>query len=290
MWKTTLTLALKLQIIFNILGKGQPEFLLIALEVMNQGCLQRPTQAHIPEDLRDGGLVSRLLGAARVAFPEMLPLAHEAGMNPWGAQSWMSLPLPTPLRESCKTAMELALVLRPALIINPPLPSFTCQTTALSKYQHAESGPCTVWFAQDHTGSLWPSWKLSPRLPAPGLGLGCPSQDPSPCGKMGWTSSPQGDGLDKSTLPAHIRAQPGVGMPLQQVLSGIYAPQVSAPGTWPHEKVRKNPALQWRLLIYIFSASLSVLLMLLTSRGIFEPCWGADVEHRGAGGRAAPQV
>lgn len=78
---------------------------------MNQDCLQRPTQAHIPEDVRDGGLVSRLLGAARVAFPETLPLAHKAGMNPWGAQVCMSLPLPTLFRESCKTATEPVLVL-----------------------------------------------------------------------------------------------------------------------------------------------------------------------------------
>lgn len=48
--------------------------------------------------------------------------------------------------------------------------------------------------------------------------------------------------------------------------------QVNTPGTRPHEKVWKNPALQWRLLIYIFSASLSVLLMLLTRRGIFDLC------------------
>lgn len=79
--------------------------LLIALEVMNQGCLQRPTQVHIPENIRDDGLVSRPLGSARVAFPEMLPFTHKAGMKPWRTHALMSA-LPPALRwDARKIAM-----------------------------------------------------------------------------------------------------------------------------------------------------------------------------------------
>lgn len=131
--------------------------LLIALEVMNQGCLQRPTQVRIPEDVRDDGLVSQPLASTRVAFPEMLPFIHKGGMKPRHTCAPTSTLLPTLHRDTCKIAaracacahMEPALVFRPALIIKHPLPtdicsSFTCQTTALSKYQQNESGPCSV--------------------------------------------------------------------------------------------------------------------------------------------------
>lgn len=83
----------------------------------------------------------------------------------------------------------------------------------------------------------------------------------------------QGDvGLTKAPCWHLFKPMPVLGYPSSRCSVGLVHPQASLPGTRPHEKVRQNPALQWRLLIYIFSASLSVFLMLLTRRRIFDTC------------------
>lgn len=89
---------------FSIFWGRASRVLLIALEVMNQGCLERPTQAHIPENIRDDGLVSRLLGSARVAFLELLPFAHKAEMKPQRIHVPTSALLPALSWDACKIA------------------------------------------------------------------------------------------------------------------------------------------------------------------------------------------
>lgn len=180
MWKTTLTLTLKLQIIFNILGKGQLSFINCFGGDESGLSTETHTSAHSWEHTWWWTSFTAAW-ISKGCFPGDAAICTQGGDETpaYARSAERSLPNPA-LRRFAKlqrAQMEPALVLRPALIIKPPLPtyvrsSFTCQTTALSKYQQTGSRPCSVWFAQDHTGSLWPSWKLSPRLPAPGWGLG----------------------------------------------------------------------------------------------------------------------
>lgn len=185
MWKTTLTLTLKLQIIFNILGNGQPSF----INCFGGDESGLSTETHTSAHSWGRTWWWTRFTAARIdegCFPRDAAIYTQGGDEARHTRAPTCALLPTLHRDACKIAaracacahVEPALVFRPALIIKHPLPtdicsSFTCQTTALSKYQQNESGPCSVWFAQDHTGSLWPSWKSSPSLPALGLWPRC---------------------------------------------------------------------------------------------------------------------
>lgn len=266
--------------------------LLIALEVMNQGCLQRPTQAHIPENIRDDGLVSRLLGSVRVAFPEMLPFAHKAVMKPLCTHPPKSALLPTLRWDVCKIATRAAA-------------AGACVSTGANNKTSSPHIRMQLVHLPNH-GSL----KISANGERASQCMICPRPHRKPVAKMeiepkassfrieAWPwawghpgtlphSVPSwrrqgGMSLTKAHIACACLSPVGWWMCLQQVLSGSRTHPGERAGDSAPWKVWQNPALRWRLLIYSFSASLSVLLMLLTRRGIFDMCWGADVEHHRA--------